>query len=254
MCNQKAGCSVAKRKVSPLRKTYIARLVIRCLVLVASILLWWYRPEVFGIVDGWEFFKKISILHVLWLIWVIDMVWQMVPAKLNISLGSQKWMAFRFRPSQKETDREGLRKYTAVTAKRAGFVFLLWSCLIAAIGVLFWKGIIDKRILVLISVFFYVCDLICVVIWCPFRLMLGNRCCTTCRIFNWDHIMMFSPLIFMDGFFARSLVVMAVAVFVLWEAAIIVHPERFWEKTNVSLSCASCTDKLCTQYCGRRKH
>ena len=28
-----------------------------------------------------------------------------------------------------------------------------------------------------------------------------------------------------------------------------IHPERFWEKTNQALQCASCTDKLCTQYC-----
>lgn len=76
-------------------------------------------------------------------------------------------------------------------------MFILWCLLIAAIGLLHRFGVIDRTALFMISVLFYVCDLICVLIWCPFRLIMKNRCCTTCRIFNWDHLMMFSPLIFM---------------------------------------------------------
>ena len=78
--------------------------------------------------------------------------------------------------------------------------------MIAGIGALYYSGVLDRANLFMISVLFYVCDLICVLIWCPFRLIMKNRCCTTCRIFNWDHLMMFSPLIFLDGFFTRSLV------------------------------------------------
>ena len=36
---------------------------------------------------------------------------------------------------------------------------------------------------------------------------------------------------------------------ILWELCVMLYPERFWEKTNVSLKCSECTDKLCTQYC-----
>ena len=35
--------------------------------------------------------------------------------------------------------------------------------------------------------------------------------------------------------------------------SVLMHPERFWERTNAALRCASCTDKLCTQYCPRKK-
>ena len=83
---------------------------------------------------------------------------------------------------------------------------------------------------------------------------MKTRCCTECRIFNWDHLMMFSPLLFVDGFYARSLVVMAAAVFILWEYCIMAYPERFWEMSNEALKCSSCTDKLCSQYCGKKRY
>ena len=105
----------------------------------------------------------------------------------------------------------------------------------------------------MISVLFYVCDLICVLIWCPFRLIMGNRCCTTCRIFNWDHFMMFSPMLFMGGFYGMSLVILSILALLVWEIGVLIHPERFWEKSNIALKCSQCTDKLCTQYCRKAR-
>ena len=128
-------------------------------------------------------------------------------------------------------------------------MFLLWCALIAVIGLLYGGGYISPIGLFMISVFFYVCDLICVLVWCPFRLMMRTRCCTTCRIFNWDHLMMFSPLIFLGGFYAISLVVLALAAWLVWELCVMLYPERFWEHSNAALKCSECTDKLCTQYC-----
>ncbi len=111
-----------------------------------------------------------------------------------------------------------------------------------------WNVLTDPA-LFMITVFFYVCDLICVLIWCPFRLIMKNRCCTTCRIFNWDHLMMFTPMLFVRGFYSLSLILMSIAVWLVWELCVMMYPERFWEVSNTALSCANCTDKLCTQYC-----
>ena len=144
---------------------------------------------------------------------------------------------------------EALRQYVVSTTKAAYKVFILWGLLIAALGILYYQGILNKIALFMISVFFYVCDLICVLIWCPFRLIMKNKCCTTCRIFNWDHLMMFSPLIFTPSFYCWSLLLLSVSVFIVWELCILIYPERFFEQTNAALQCANCTDKLCTQYC-----
>ena len=117
------------------------------------------------------------------------------------------------------------------------------------IGGLYYGGVLGPAELFLISAAFYVCDLICVLIWCPFRLLMHTRCCTTCRIFNWDHLMMFTPMIFMGGFYAVSLLSLAFLAWLVWEVCIMMYPERFWDKSNAALKCSECTDKLCTQYC-----
>ena len=39
------------------------------------------------------------------------------------------------------------------------------------------------------------------------------------------------------------------AAWLVWEVCIMIYPERFWDKSNLSLKCTECTDKLCTQYC-----
>ena len=235
--------------MSPTRKRYIARLVARIIVLIFCAVLCVAAPEEFAVLEGLAFFRRFSVLHLLWAIWVVDMIQQIIPAKNKVPLGSQKLFANRFRPIRERINYEALRSYIITTTKAAYKVFLLWWILIAVIGGLYYFGVIGKTGLFLISVVFYVCDLICVLIWCPFRLLMKTRCCTTCRIFNWDHLMMFSPLIFMGGFYGVSLVVLAVLAWLVWELCIMMYPERFWDKSNLALKCSECTDKLCTQYC-----
>ena len=157
------------------------------------------------------------------------------------------------RPILDKINYKALKSYIKTITTSAYKVFIIWTIAIIGIGILYYMGIINKIWLFMISVFFYVCDLICVLIWCPFRLIMKNKCCTTCRIFNWDHIMMFSPLIFVGGFFSISLVVLAVLAWLIWELCVLIYPERFTEMTNVALRCSECTDKLCTQYCQKIK-
>ena len=235
--------------MSPTRKKYFLRLIFRCIVLLTCAAAYFLKPEMFGILDGMNFFREVSVLHLLWLIWVIDMVQQIIPIKNKLPLGSMKLFASRFRPIREKINHEALRSYIVTTTKAAYKVFLLWCLLLAMIGTLYYTDVLTKAMVFLISVVFYVCDLICVLIWCPFRLLMKTRCCTTCRIFNWDHLMMFSPLFFIGGFYGLSLALIAAVAWLVWELCIMMYPERFWDKTNLALKCSECTDKLCTQYC-----
>ena len=235
--------------MSETRKRYLWRLAGRCVVLLLCAWLCLTHPEEFSILEGMNFFRRFSPLHLLWCVWVGDMILQIIPIKNKVPLGSQKLFANRFRPIREKINYESLRSYVISTTRAAYRVFLLWCLLIAVIGLLYARGLFGKPGLFMISVFFYVCDLICVLIWCPFRLMMHTRCCTTCRIFNWDHLMMFSPLVYMGGFFAVSLVMLALAAWLVWELCVMLYPERFWEHSNAALKCSECTDKLCTQYC-----
>ena len=234
-----------------LRRKYIIRFIGRCVVLLISVLLFIFRKDQFEVLDGWNFFKKFSIFHLLWAVWIVDMVFQVIPARKIIPIGSQKHLRAHFIRAKEKINKDALKSYIVSTTKSAYRVMLLWIALLAVISSMYYAGVLSKSHLLMISILFYVFDLICVLIWCPFRLMMGNKCCTTCRIFNWDHFMMFSPIVFMGGFFSLSLFAFAVAVLIVWEVCVFLYPERFWEKSNMALKCSECTDKLCTQYCQR---
>lgn len=236
-------------KMSKTRKMYFMRLVLRCIIFLLAVLMFVFDKDEFDIVCGWNFFQRFSYLHVLWAIWMWDMVMQLIPVKAHISIGSQKQFFELFRPIKEKINQKNLKKYIIDTTKSAYKVMVLWVVVNTFIGILYFKGIIDVALVFLISVFFYVCDLICVLVWCPFRLIMKNKCCTTCRIFNWDHLMMFAPLIMVVGFYTWSLVAFALVVWIVWEICVFTYPERFWENSNMALKCCECKDKLCTQYC-----
>ena len=240
---------MVKMPVSDIRKRYILRLVGRCLVLVWAFVLYLTDFSLHDILPGMTFFRKFSWLHVLWVIWMLDMAAQLFPIKKTIALGSHKVFRQRFKPVLERISPEALKKHISLTTKSAYKVMLLWIALIAFLGIVKHIGIVQDVHLFLISVLFYVCDLICVLIWCPFRLIMGNKCCTTCRIFNWDHLMMFTPMLYVKGFFSLSLLTVSFVVWLAWELCVAFYPERFWEKSNAALKCSECTDKLCTQYC-----
>lgn len=238
---------------SKMRNIYLIKLAVRIVIFGLFTALYRTGRVSFALLEGMNFFHSFSILHLLWGIWMIDMLLQIVPARNQTALGSQKLFGRRFRPAQEKVNDQLLKQYIISSTKSAyASVFLIWAILIVLLGILYSSHKIDQACLLFISVFFYVCDLICVLVWCPFRLMLHNRCCTTCRIFNWDHLMMFSPLLYIRGFYSRSLFLMSVFVWAIWEISVFRYPQRFWEKTNDALKCGNCTDKLCTQYCEKR--
>ena len=235
------------KPLSPIRRRYILRLILRIAVLIFCAVWLIHDPSQADILRGWNFFRRLSPFHILWVLWIVDMLWQLIPVQknLHIALGSQKHFRFRFQPVAEKINYPALRDHIISTTKAAYKVFLIWIAVVALVSFLRYFNVLDDAALFLITIAFYVCDLICVVVWCPFRLILRTRCCTTCRIFNWDHLMMFSPMLLISGFYPRSLLIMAMVVWLIWELFIMMYPERFWEQTNEALRCANCTDRLC---------
>lgn len=228
-----------------MRKQYILRFVTRILVVAAVFLLFFLHPESFAVLEGYSFFQKFSPLHLLWLLWMFHMVQQLVPARRHLALGSQKNQR-HFYQAGDNPNPTAFRAFIRRSNQGATRVMVIWLLFTAVIGGLYWMGIYDAATLLLFSATFYLCDLICVLFWCPFRVFLmKNRCCTTCRIFNWDHFMMFSPLVFFPGFFTYSLLLTSIVVLIVWEVCFYRHPERFWERSNRALRCSNCNDRLC---------
>lgn len=126
-------------------------------------------------------------------------------------------------------------------------VIIFWIVFNVALGLLFDRfGVLNERVILLWVLFYFVFDMICVVLWCPLQLaLMRNRCCTTCQIFNWDGMMTATPLLIIGCWFSWILLLLAFVVILRWELAFYRHPERFDERTNASLQCANCKDKLC---------
>jgi len=227
-------------------KSYIKRLFFRVLILIITISLYLINPSYFIVAKGINMFKTVSPLHIIWMIWMVDMILQLCSVPKYWPLGSQKYREERFKPTIDFIARLNARERMNQMNKDSTAVAITWILFIAIIDILYLTKIIPYEIVIIISTLFYVCDVICIVVWCPFRkFFMHNKCCTTCRIFNWDHAMMFSPLIAIPGVWTYSLVIMSLIVVNVWEKACKDHPERFIERTNGNLKCRNCKDKLC---------
>lgn len=180
------------------------------------------------------------LLSAVWIFFVVGMVLRFFPSKLE-SIGCQKQFARNYSPVSE----------TAVPVnqswKTTFLVAAVWLLLNAAIGAMYLIGWIDAGILILVSLAFSVCDIICILFFCPFQTwFMKNRCCTTCRIYNWDFAMMFTPLVFIPSLYTYSLLGCALLLLLRWELTYHKHPERFSEATNRCMNCANCKEKLCS--------
>ena len=241
---------MAKEKWSSMSKSHLCKLIYRSILFVSAIIYY----VVFLILgkdykDGNILFADIGDVPVFLILMVIIFVGEMVlrffPTK-HEAIGNQKIFKINYIPNVTKIDIKPRKQHWAKTL----LVFGSWVLLNGVFGVLYFTGVITADILVLISLAYSVCDLICIMFFCPFQAwMMKNKCCTTCRIYNWDYPMMFTPLIFLV---ARPAPVLhyvllgaSLAVLLVWEIMYIRHPERFTENTNARLSCKNCNEKLC---------
>ncbi len=235
-----------RKKIRDLRERYLARFGFRVGVLALTVVLYFAAPRSFDVVKGTTFFQRFFWLHLLWLYWIVDMIRQLIPTNRALALGSLKQFRHFYRPIKEKLQHAQLRDIFRKGRVDSWKVLGIWTALVAGIGVLWAVGVLKEKELLLVSVAFFVLDLTFVLFWCPFRTwILKTRCCTTCRIFNWGHLMMFSPLLFIPGFFSATLFGLSAVVFLVWEARFLLYPERFFEETNEALRCANCADPLC---------
>jgi hypothetical protein len=188
-----------------------------------------------------EFEREYHILMlIVWIIYIVEMCLRFVPSTLE-SRGCQKQFKHNYYAIEQCDIQEEHQWW------RTAMVLVSWCLLNGCIAGLYYGGLIDKGIMILISLAYSVCDIICILFFCPFQtLMLKNKCCGSCRIYNWDYAMMFTPLIFIDSLYGWSLFGIAFLLLLKWEITYRFHPERFYPSTNEFLKCANCQEKLCT--------
>ncbi len=226
------------KKLTPITKMHYAKLIYRSALFLAALVIY-----VFGKLKSSEtanegFFATYLILGIVWLVYAVEMLLRFFPSKLE-SPGCQKQFKRNYKPT-------GETKPYWHSWKRTFAAAAAWFALNGAIAALYFTKIIDAGILVLVSLAYGICDMICILFFCPFQTwFLKNRCCVDCRIYNWDFAMMFTPFVFLPHLYTWSLLAMSLAILIRWEVTLRVHPERFSARTNACISCQHCEEKLC---------
>ena len=220
------------KKLSKISVLHYLQLILRSALFLAAL--------VFYILERTEVLPHVWVLsQVVWVFFVVEMMIRFFPSRLA-SMGSQKQFRKNYEPIGENVAPQNQSWQTTA------LVAAVWLALNFLFGILYFIGVFDRGILILIAIASSVCDVICILFFCPFQTwFMKNRCCATCRIYNWDFAMMFTPLVFIPSLYTYTLLGCSLILLLRWEITYRVHPERFSTATNRCLDCSRCPEKLC---------
>ena len=228
---------------------YLLNFIVRLSIFVTVFVLYLSRKELlidilthkfsFGIEN-----YGVTFLHVVWAFFMVMMIRHLIPGK-TLSMALRKNEAENYVEVEGYSELE-LVKFIQDQNVKAWKVMLLWLSFNAIWGALYLFGILDVADLLMLTVFYFLCDYICILFFCPFQtVIMKNKCCVNCRIYDWGHFMMFTPMLFIQNFFSWSLFFTSLVVLIRWEIVYAKNPQRFWSGSNKTLQCANCKDKTC---------
>ena len=228
----------SKRRISIVSTWHYIRLVYRSALFIL-LLISYIQFRFFSSAPISERIEEIPVvIYITWAVFTVEMIFRFFPSKYE-SPGCQKQFARNYIKS-------GKTEITIPDNHAAVLIALIWIVFNGIFGALNMAGILDDGIMILLCSAYSVCDIICILFFCPFQTwFMKNKCCSTCRIYNWDYAMMFTPLFFVRRDYSWSLLALSVALLIRWEITFYLHPERFSENTNDYLQCRNCTEKLC---------
>ncbi len=227
-----------RKRISIVSSIHYARLVYRS-VLFVLLLISYIRFRLFSeatVIESVERFP--AVIYISWAIFTVEMIMRFFPSRYE-SPGCQKQFARNYVKS-------GSTDISIPDNNSTVLIALIWVVFNGIFGALYMEGVLDDGIMILLCSAYSICDIICILFFCPFQTwFMKNKCCSTCRIYNWDYAMMFTPLFFVRKSYTWSLLALSVALLIRWEITFYLHPERFSEKTNDYLRCGNCSERLC---------
>jgi hypothetical protein len=200
-----------------------------------------YRPDALTFLFTYPLHMPLRVFHLLWLLAILILVKRTIP-KLNVKMSSGKIFERKFADTGEDTDRrrQGFRKSKKKADSGALRTGVYWILLLLVMWMWRSVGILPDIWLYIIVLFFIFMDQFCISVFCPFKWLMKNKCCNTCRINNWGYCMAFSPLIFINTFWTYSIVFLSLVTIFQWEYLYFKHPERFSEIYNANLICKNC--------------
>jgi len=225
-------------------KKYLVKFAIRIVIFIFMTVMYIKDKALMYDLMTQPVWMGITPVHVLWLVFMVMMLLHIFPPK-EVTMALRKADKEKYE-EQKDYSELELLKYVQDQNVKAWKVMLVWLSFNAVFGILYLFKIVDNADLLMLTVFYFLSDYICILLFCPFQTgIMKNRCCVNCRIYDWGHFMMFTPMLFIKNFFSWSLFFTSCVVLIKWEIIYAKHPERFWEGSNKSLKCVNCKDKTC---------
>lgn len=212
----------------------IIQFIIRGILLVAyTILAFIYKDKIL----------KLDMIYYLplFLYFAYICLKNLIPTKKQIF--SHRFLKSHYK--KKTFNIDNLNKLHDKRNKKAIIILCLWLFCLTCLGILYLFKYVNTLFIIWLVFFFHFCDLICIYIWCPFGLILGNKCCMDCRISNWDNFFRLSPLIFILNIYTTTLFILGVITLIVWEYQFTKHRERFYQTSNGNLNCTSCQNIHC---------
>ena len=233
-----------KITMTPMLARYFVKLAVRVAIFIGTLIVYLVHKEWLVQFMTQSIALGITPIHVLWVVFMVMMIYHIFPHdKLSMALRKAKKEVYVEVPGYSELE---LLRYVQKQNIRAWVVMLVWLVFNSIFGCLYLINILEASDLLMLTVFYFLCDYICILFYCPFQsVIMKNKCCVNCRIFDWGHFMMFTPMLFIKSFFSWSLFVTSFIVLIHWEIVYAKHPDRFWEGSNKVLQCASCKDRTC---------
>ena len=219
----------------------MAALILRILLFAASVYLYFTDIEAldFTLMPRLDFGG--TLLIVIGLTLACSMLFRIIPNK-RIAIGARKHYACSYTAPALEVSAGELAAAEKRLHKGAFLSGLNWAFItVLLLFALVMFDLLTPAAVVIIALLYSVTDLIFILIFCPFRaLFMHNRCCTVCRIYNWDYFMMCAPLIVFPSVYSGGLGLLSVIVLIRWELAVKKNTHFFMPETNVGLRCEGC--------------
>ena len=236
----RAANRTARHSYNIMKKKYLGRLCIRSLFCIAALILY------FADKSKLDFTQKPSLFLVLfWLFLAGEFILRFIPSERH-HIGMQKHLARNYEPRYETVDPVQLRR----EVKKLNYQAIKGLTFFFALNGFFYAGyflkVLGNAEMFLLVPLYSVVDAICALYFCPFRdIVVKNRCCTVCRIYNWDMLMNCTPILLIPCPYTIPLTVLSVIYTAIWEISFYRHPERFTERYNKRLGCDACTVDIC---------
>ena len=229
---------------TPMLKRYLVKFAVRLTVFFSVFFIYLTNHDNFVRIITSPVAFGIAPYHVFWACMMGVMLLHIFPLK-SMSMAMLKRDEPNYVP-QPNYDAEKLKAYMAGKNRRALYVLLIWLGFNAIWAVLYLTGVIGLAEIIMLTTFYFLSDYICILLYCPFGYIVqNNKCCINCRIYDWGHFMMFTPMLFIKNFFSWSLFFTSIIVLIHWEVSYSKHPERYWEGSNLTLQCSHCKEQTC---------